>query len=265
MKHHQLIIVASLLVVPTIIGCGGSSSRGSRAEEVVSILKTVVPEAEARREVEEFEASLAKKSPEYPREKAWDGYVHDARRRVAQFEEDKKKESERKTREAERWQGAEQRWAKWVASKKSSGHLLNHLLAMRNLGSTATERATGGKFVDVPGYGGRLTLQTDTGIRIDAVYYGPTKLRNPKTGKWDIPAKFTPLSGFEVSLASGRQVKRATVLEQLGLPAAEFRAVPVSWANYAFAWKKVAKPLSTSGIEDFSGTHDRVLVFWNGP
>jgi hypothetical protein len=261
MKQTTITLLSSLMLM-SLLGCGGGGN-SSRGEQVVAILKTGFPEAEAREEVRKFEESLAKKSPQYDRDRAWTGYLAEAERRVAKAKADNEARRAQEAAEAARWDGAEERWTKWIASKKASGHLLDHLLAMRNLGREGTERATGGKFTPTPGYGDRLTLVTDKGIRIDAAYYGAKKLRNPKTGKWDLEAKFTPLTGFQVSMADGQKLDKGSVLKLLDLPASEFKALNVRWADYAFNWKKLKAPIGSGA--DIGAHPNGPLVFWTGP
>ncbi len=239
----KLWIVCGVFVA--LAGCGGSGGASSQGEKVLAILKQAMPEAQAREEVRKFEEQLAKKTPQYDRERAWNGFLADAQERVKKLRA--QNVAVRKAKEAEdaRFVGAEERWQRWLDSGAAKGHLLQQLLKMRNLGAKRLETITVDKFD-----GQNMYFATKDGLRITAIAY------DKLAGK--------PLTGLSISLVGDEKFEKASALDRLGLPKSEFRPVSISWdkAGLYWRWNKLTKPLGYG--EDLGGDAKSILVFWKG-
>lgn len=241
----SVLLTVTLILLLQLIGCSGSVGASSQGDKVIDTLKQAMPEAQAREEVRKFEEGLAKKTPQFNRERAWEGYLAEAQDRVKKLKVQNEISRKSKADQEARWVGAEERWQRWLDSGAAKGHLLQQLLKMRNLGAKRVETITGGKFD-----GQNLYLATKDGLRIKAVAY------DKKAGE--------PLTGFSISLAGGEKFAKATALKRLGLPMYEFRAVSVSWnkAGFYWRWNKFQKPLGYE--EDLGGDPESISVFWQG-
>ena len=253
MRKSLAFYLSAAILLVACVGCSGTSGRGAA---VVNKLATGMPRSEAEAKVKEFEASLAKKSPQFDREKAWRGFEAEADRILALRKEQKAANEAKATRAAQedmRYAEGRATWEKWINSKRGSGHFVSQLAAMRRLGRRGVEKATGAKFQEVKGHGKRLYFELPSGVRFQAADYG-----NQSSA---------PLTGFTISLSpeAAAKFKGKSIFEILELPSGEFREVKLELSPEAYRWKKLAKPLGYESDLDWDPDKQTGYLYWAGP